>query len=107
MAVLAFVGHPSVWALLLPAMLFAFSNGLVVANSTMGAVNAAHRSVAGFASGLADSFQPAFASLVAWLTVFLGAAEDVRIGTAVVFSMALVGTALAFLIPLDSSDSTH
>ena len=106
MTVLAFVGYRSVWALLLPAMLFAFSNGLVVANSTMGAVNAAHRSVAGFASGLAGSFQLAFASLVAWLTIFLGAAEDVRIGIAVVFMMALVGTALAFLIPLDSGDST-
>jgi len=32
--------------------------------------------------------------------------EDVRIGIAVVFTMALVGTALAFLIPLDSGEST-
>ena len=105
MAMLAFGAHRSVLALLLPAMLFAFSNGLVVANSTMGAVNASHRSVAGFASGLAGSFQLAFGSLVAWLTIYLGAAEDVRIGIAVVFTMALGGTSLAFLISPDSRTS--
>ena len=105
MGMLAFGGYRSVLALLLPAMLFAFSNGLVVANSTMGAVNASHRSVAGFASGLAGSFQLAFGSLVAWLTVYLGAADDVRIGIAVVFTMALGGTSLAFLITPDSRTS--
>ena len=105
MAMLAFGGYRSVLALLLPAMLFAFSNGLVVANATMGAVNASHRSVAGFASGLAGSFQLAFGSLVAWLTVYLGAADDVRIGIAVVFTMALGGTSLAFLIVPDSRTS--
>ena len=105
MAMLAFGGYRSVLALLLPSMLFAFSNGLVVANSTMGAVNASHRSVAGFASGLAGSFQLAFGSLVAWLTVYLGAADDVRIGIAVVFTMALGGTSLAFLIVPDSRTS--
>ena len=105
MAILAFGGYRSVLALLLPAMLFAFSNGLVVANSTMGAVNACHRSVAGFASGLAGSFQLAFGSLVAWLTIYLGAADDVRIGIVVVFTMALGGTVLAFLIVSDSRTS--
>ena len=78
-AMLAFGGYRSVLALLLPAMLFAFSNGLVVANSTMGAVNASHRSVAGFASGLAGSFQLAVGSLVAWLTIYLGAADDLSL----------------------------
>jgi hypothetical protein len=86
-------------------MLFAFSNGLVVANSTIGAVSSAGRSVAGFASGLAGSFQLAFGAVVAWLTVYLGAAEDVRIGISVVLIMALAGTALAFLIASDRSDS--
>ena len=105
MGMLAFGGYRSVLALLLPSMLFAFSNGLVVANATMGAVNASHRSVAGFASGLAGSFQLAFGSLVAWLTVYLGAADDVRIGIAVVFTMALGGTSLAFLIVPDSRTS--
>jgi len=105
MAMLAFGGDRSVLALLLPAMLFTFSNGLVVANATMGAVNASHRSVAGFASGLSGSFQLAFGSLVAWLTVYLGAADDVRIGIAVVFTMALGGTSLAFLIVPDSRTS--
>jgi sugar phosphate permease len=95
-----------VLALLLPAGFFAFSNGLVVANSTMGAVNASHRSVAGFASGLAGSFQLAFGSLIAWLTVYLGAANDVRIGLAVVFTMALGGTFLAFLITPEIRTST-
>ena len=105
MAMLAFGGYRSVLALLLPAMLFAFSNGLVVANSTMGAVNASHRSVAGFASGLAGSFQLAFGSLIAWLTIYLGAADDVRIGIVVVFTMALGGTSLAFLITPDRRPS--
>jgi len=105
MAMLAFGEFRSVSALLLPAMLFAFSNGLVVANSTMGAVNASHRSVAGFASGLAGSFQLAFGSLIAWLTIYLGAADDVRIGIVVVFIMALGGTSLAFLIAPDSRTS--
>ena len=106
MAMLAFGGYRSVLTLLLPAMLFAFSNGLVVANSTMGAVNASHRSVAGFASGLAGSFQLAFGSLIAWLTVYLGAANDVRIGLAVVFTMALGGTFLSFLITPEIRTST-
>ena len=105
MAVLAFGGYRSVLALLLPAGFFAFSNGLVVANSTMGAVNASHRSVAGFASGLAGSFQLAFGSLIAWLTIYLGAADDVRIGIVVVFTMALGGTSLAFLITPDRQPS--
>ena len=106
MAVLAFGGYRSVLPLLLPAGFFAFSNGLVVANSTMGAVNASNRSVAGFASGLAGSFQLAFGSLIAWLTIFLGAANDVRIGLAVVFTMALGGTFLAFLITPEIRTST-
>ena len=105
MAALAFLGFRTVPALILPAMLFAFSNGLVVANSPIGAVSSAGRSVAGFASGLAGSFQLAFGAVVAWLTVYLGAAEDVRIGISVVLIMALAGTALAFLIASDRSDS--
>ena len=105
MGMLAFGGYRSVLTLLLPAMLFAFSNGLVVANYTMGAVNATNRSVAGFASGLAGSFQLAFGSLVAWLTIYLGAADDVRIGIVVVFTMALGGTSLAFLITPDRRPS--
>ena len=86
-------------------MLFAFSNGLVVANSTIGAVSSAARSVAGFASGLSGSFQLAFGSLVAWLTVYLGAAEDVRIGISVVFTRAVAGTVLAFLVAPENSKS--
>jgi len=105
MAILAFGGYRSVLTLLLPAMLFAFSNGLVVANSTMGAVNSTNRSVAGFASGLAGSFQLAFGSFVAWLTIFLGAADDVRIGIVVVCTMALGGTLLAFFITPESQTS--
>ena len=106
MACLAFLEFRSVPALILPAMLFAFSNGLVVANSTIGAVSSAARSVAGFASGLSGSFQLAFGSLVAWLTVYLGAAEDVRIGISVVFTMAVAGTVLAFLVAPEHSKST-
>ena len=106
MACLAFLEFRSVPALILPAMLFAFSNGLVVANSTIGAVSSAARHVAGFASGLSGSFQLAFGSLVAWLTVYLGAAEDVRIGISVVFTMAVAGTVLAFLVAPEHSKST-
>ena len=70
--------------------LHSLSNGLTIANSTIGALNAVGRSVQGFGSGLTGSLQIMVASAIAAATIYLGAASDVQIGIGITFVASIV-----------------
>ena len=102
MAIVAFSGVQSGLALVLPAMIYSLSNGLTMPNASIGAINSVKRSAQGVGSGLAGSLQMLLGSLIASLTIWLGAANDVRIGISVVLGAALVALVAALLLRDDA-----
>lgn len=69
--------HPL--SLALPCCLFGFSNGIIIANSTIGAISAAGRN-AGTGTGLAGAWQMAAGGLFGSLIIGLGGAQNFLIG---------------------------
>ena len=91
------VGMTHPLSLALPCCLFGFSNGIVIANSTIGAISAAGPN-AGTGTGLAGAWQMAAGGLFGSIIVGLGGAQNFLIGAtgmvlmsiASVFSIAVV-----------------
>ena len=74
--------------------LFGFTNGLVVANGMIGAINAT-KSNQGAASGLMGALQVGFGGFFGFLIIFFGGATN--------FYISLIGTALMSLISIFAS----
>ena len=77
--------HPI--ALALPCMLYGLSNGIVVANTTIGAISASGRH-AGTGTGLAGAMQMAAGGIFGSLIIALGGAEDFLLASTVLGAMA-------------------
>jgi DHA1 family bicyclomycin/chloramphenicol resistance-like MFS transporter len=105
MAGLVFLGFESAWGLTLPGMVYSFAVGFSLPNATMGAINAVGRSVRGLGSGLAGSLQMLLGSGIAASTIFLGAAEDTRIGVGILLLIAIAGFVATLFMAKDSEDT--
>lgn len=90
-------GDQNPWVLALPCALFGFSNGLTVANATIGGINAA-RAQAGTASGLIGAFTMMVGGLGGAVVVALGAADAALIGFASLMVMVFLSLSSALVI---------
>lgn len=88
-------------ALALPCVLFGFSNGLTVANSTIGGIGAA-RPNAGTASGLIGACTMLVGGVGGAVVIALGAADNVQIGFISILIMVLISTLCAIHILRDA-----
>ena len=86
------VGFTHALALALPCGLFGFSNGIIVANSTMGALAAAGKH-AGTGSGLIGSWQMATGGIAGAIIVALGGAQVFSIAAGILIVMSLIAVA--------------
>ena len=84
-------------ALALPCVLFGFSNGLTVANATIGGIGAA-RPNAGTASGLIGATTMFIGGVGGAIVIALGAAEQVQIGFASLLVMVMVSLFCAIYV---------
>ena len=105
MAGLVFLGFESAWGLVLPGMVYSLAVGFSLPNATMGAINAAGRSVRGLGSGLAGSLQMLLGSGIAASTILLGAAEDTRIGLGILLLVAIASFVTTLYLVEDSEDA--
>ena len=105
MAGLVFLGFESAWGLVLPGMVYSLAVGFSLPNATMGAINAAGRSVRGLGSGLAGSLQMLLGSGIAASTILLGAAEDTRIGLGILLLVSIASFVATLFLVKDSEDT--
>lgn len=75
------LGYTHPLSLALPCCLFGFSNGIIIANSTIGAIAAVGQN-AGTGTGLAGAWQMAAGGIFGSLIIGLGGAENFSIGAA-------------------------
>jgi len=83
------IGMQHALSLALPCALFGFSNGIVLANVTVGAISAAGRH-AGTGSGLAGAWQMAFSGVAGAVIIGLGGADDFLLAAGCLVVMSLV-----------------
>ena len=76
-------------SLALPCCLFGFSNGIVVANATIGAISASGQH-AGTGTGIVGSWQMATGGIAGAIIVGLGGAQYFAIASAVLIVMGIV-----------------
>ena len=76
-------------SLALPCSLFGFSNGIVIANTTIGAISAAGRH-AGTGTGLAGAWQMAAGGISGAIIVGLGGAQDFQLAASGLIVMSLI-----------------
>jgi DHA1 family bicyclomycin/chloramphenicol resistance-like MFS transporter len=105
MAGLVFLGFESAWGLVLPGMVYSLGAGFSQSNATMGAINAVGQSVRGLGGGLAGSLQMLLSSGIAASTIFLGAAEDTRIGVGILLLVAIASLIATLFMAKDSEDT--
>lgn len=79
-------------ALALPCCLFGFSNGIVIANATVGAISSAGQH-AGTGSGLTGAGQMAAGAIAGSIIVGLGGARNFQLAAAGLILMSLVSVA--------------
>ena len=91
------IGATEPLALALPCVLFGFSNGLTVANATIGGIGAA-RPNAGTASGLIGAFTMFVGGVGGAVVIAIGAADNVQIGFVSILVMALISLSAAIVI---------
>ena len=92
-----FSGTSEPLALALPSMLFGFSNGLTIANATIGGIGAA-RPQAGTASGLIGACTMFLGGVGGAVVIALGAAENVQIGFISLLLMVMISLICAVSI---------
>ena len=83
------LGMKHALALALPCCLFGFSNGIVVANSTIGAITSVGRHV-GTASGIVGAWQMATGGIAGAIIVALGGAETFAVAAIALIAMCVV-----------------
>ena len=76
-------------SLALPCSLFGFSNGIIIANSTIGAISAAGKH-AGTGSGIVGSWQMATGGIAGAIIVALGGAQVFSIATGTLIAMSMI-----------------
>lgn len=79
-------------SLALPCCLFGFANGIVVSNSTVGAISAAGKN-AGTGTGIAGAWQMATGGIAGAIIVGFGGAQNFNIATAGLIVMACISVA--------------
>lgn len=91
------IGFTHALSLALPCSLFGFSNGIIVANSTIGAISAAGKH-AGTGSGIVGAWQMATGGIAGAIIVALGGAHvfSIAAGTLIVMS-AIAVTSMLFV----------
>ena len=99
------LGFTHALSLALPCALFGFSNGIIFANSTIGAISAAGKH-AGTASGLVGAWQMASGGIAGAIIVALGGASNFLVGAAGLVIMAL-GSAASMLLVFLSDRANH
>lgn len=87
------LGYTHPLSLALPCCLFGFSNGIIIANSTIGAISAAGHN-AGTGTGLAGAWQMAAGGIFGSLIIGIGGAQNFSIGAGglIIMSAASVCT---------------
>jgi len=86
------IGMTHALALALPCCLFGFSNGIVIANATVGAISSAGQH-AGTGSGLTGAGQMAAGAIAGSIIVGLGGARNFQLAAAGLILMSLVSVA--------------
>jgi len=83
------LGYTHALSLALPCCLFGFSNGIITANSTVGAISAAgkHR---GTGTGIVGAWQMATGGIAGALIVAIGGTQSFTIATAVIILMTVI-----------------
>ena len=84
-----YAGMTHALSLALPCCLFGFSNGIVVANATIGAISASGQH-AGTGTGIVGSWQMATGGIAGAIIVALGGAQQFDIASGVLIVMAIV-----------------
>lgn len=87
-------------SLAIPCSLFGFSNGIIIANSTVGALSAAGKH-AGTASGIVGSWQMATGGIAGAVIVALGGAQIFSVAMAVIILMSVIAVGSMFYIFYD------
>ena len=83
------VGFTHALSLALPCALFGFSNGIIVANTTMGAISTAGKH-AGTGSGIVGAWQMATGGIAGAIIVALGGAQVFSIAAGVLIMMSII-----------------
>lgn len=83
------LGFQHALSLALPCCLFGFSNGIIVANATVGAMSSAGRH-AGTGTGIVGAWQMAAGGVAGAIIVALGGAQNFLIATAALILMSVV-----------------
>ena len=84
-------------SLVIPGCLFGFSNGLIVANTTVGAV-AASGQHAGTGAGIAGAMQMGMGGIAGSVLVAIGGAQDFMIGAIGLVVMSLLALVSMFYV---------
>jgi len=97
------VGYTHALSLAIPCSLFGFSNGIIIANTTAGAMAAAGKH-AGTGTGLVGAWQMATGGIAGAIIVALGGAKVFTIAVAVLIAMSIIA-ALSMLYIFKYSDN--
>jgi len=86
------LGYTSALSLALPCCLFGFANGIIVANTTVGAISTAgnHR---GTGTGIVGATQMAMGGIASTIIIALGGAENFSVAAIAVILMACISVA--------------
>ncbi len=91
------LGMTHALSLALPCVLFGFSNGIIVANTTVGAISALSRHV-GTGSGIVGAWQMATGGIAGAIIVALGGAEVFSIAAGALISMCMVSVVSMLMV---------
>ena len=91
------VGLTHALSLALPGILFGFANGIVVANTTIGAISAAGRH-AGTGTGLAGSWQMAIGGIAGAIIVGMGGAQNFQLAVSGLIIMSLISVGSMYYV---------
>ncbi|OED40360.1 hypothetical protein AB833_12205 [Chromatiales bacterium (ex Bugula neritina AB1)] len=83
------LGFTHALSLALPCCLFGFSNGIVIANATVGAISTAGKH-AGTGTGIVGAWQMATGGIAGAIIVFLGGAKEFSIAASTLISMSAI-----------------
>ncbi len=99
------IGLTHALSLALPCSLFGFSNGIVVANSTIGAISSAGK-YAGTGSGIVGAWQMATGGIAGAIIIALGGAQVFSIAAAILIVMSAIAvTSMVFVYRLRAADA--
>jgi len=86
------MGFTHALSLALPCCLFGFANGIIVANTTIGAISAAGRH-RGTGTGIVGAWQMATGGIASGIIIALGGAQHFRVAALAIILMACTSVA--------------